>query len=222
MKPSIRSIRKHLVLVASATALALACATAPKPSLVARPSANQQVIYEDGAEKIISMRPGSIVSLRVGEPTAGRSAFVLGVANQMSYPVVIAPEMVTVFQSGRSLRVFPYEEVARLEREKRDRDVMVKTLLGGLSAGMSMGGYSSNLSLASAQNSLQGVQQALSMSASQRETTLKEMASTALKKNTLFPTQQAAGVVYAEKLGVGPIQVRVQISEDIHDFEFGL
>lgn len=227
MKSSIRSIPNRLSLAAStlvSAALALACASIPVPTLVARPGANQQVIYEDGAEKIISMRPGSMVSVRIAEPTSGRSSFVVGIANQTTHPVVIAPEMVSVIQLGRPLRVFSYEEVAEQERKAQQKEMIAKALLGGVTSGLaSFAGVSgTSMNLSALQTGFQAAQHGVSSIASQREVTLKEISTTALKKNTLFSEQQGGGVVYAEKLGAGPIRVRVQVAQDIHDFEFSL
>jgi hypothetical protein len=226
MKTSTHSTRKPFALLAvaaAATALSLACATTPVPKPAARASANQQIVYEDGAEKIISMRPGSMVSLRLADPTGGRSTFVVGVANQTTYPVVIGPEMVTVVQSGRPLRVFSYEEVAEQERRARENEMITRAILGGVSSGLSSfaGVSAPSMNLSALQSGLSAAQQGVATSASQREVTLKEISTTALKKNTLFPTQQGGGVVYTEKIRPGPIHVRVQISEDVHDFEFG-
>lgn len=228
MKSSNHSIRHH-VLVATlalvALPMALACATTGSgPALAARPSGNQQVVYEDGAEKIISMQPNSIVSLRIAEPSNGRSAFVVGVANQSQGTVVIAPEMVTVSQMGRSVQVFRYEEVAEQERKARDNEMITKALLGGVTTGLSSfaGVGASTAYLSGIQSGLQAASQGVSSSASKRDITLKELASTSLKKNTLFPSQQGGGVVYAKKLGAGPVQVRVQVGGESHEFTFSL
>jgi hypothetical protein len=233
MKTSIRSTSKSLVLLTALavfTALTVGCAgMTALPKLSARVQPNQQLIYEDGVEKIISMRSGSIVSIRMAEPMSGRSAFVVGVSNQSSAPIVIEPEMVTVSQMGRNLRVLPYEEVTKLEQAKASRARTQGALLSVLSgvsamAGVPVGNLSSlQGALQTAQTTMMTATQAnVSKAASTAELNLKELSTVALKKNTIFPEQMGGGVVYADKRGPGPITIRVQIAQDIHDFEFAL
>lgn len=227
MTTTTRSIRHRFLLATLALAalpMAFACAsTSSRPALTAKPSANQQVIYEDGAEKIISMQPSSLVSLRLAEPSGGRSAFVVGVANQAKIAILIDPEMVKVSQLGRSLRVYTYEEVAEAARKKRETAMVTRSLLGAASAGLSsFGAMAPTMNFASAQSSLQMAQTAMATTSSNGEIDLKELATVSLKKNTLFPAQQGGGVVYAEKLGSGPLSIQVQVGTDVHEFHFVL
>lgn len=233
MKTAIRSTSKNLVLgtiLLATTALSMACAgTVALPRLSAQAGQNQQIVYEDGAEKIMSAQAGSIVSIRMGEPMSGRSTFVVMVANQSNRPIVIGPESFTVTQMGRSLRVLPFEEVASLERQRAETARRNQTMLSMLSTVQSMAGVPTS-SLSTLQTSLQTAQRSLSTAveaglrttASTAELNLKEVSEVALKKNTIFPEQMNGGVVYAEGRAAGPISVRVQVGQDAHDFQFTL
>jgi hypothetical protein len=225
MKSSIHTTIKHLVLGLGA-AVTLACASAPLPVLVARPGPDQQLLYEDGAEKIVSMGAGSIVSIRMGEPMGGRSTFVVGVANQSGAAFVIGPEMVSVSQLSRSVQVYSYEEVKKFEEQEAENARLSQMALGMMGGLAPMGGVAMTplqTSLQAAQRQMSSaVSAGLSKTAAAHELNLKELSATALKKNTLFPEQMNGGVVYTERIGAGPISIRVQVGGDTHDFQFAL
>jgi len=220
------TIRKHIVLAISAAATALACASAPMPVLSAKPGPSQQLLYEDGAEKIVSMGSGSIVAVSMAEPMGDRSTFVVSVANHSESPFLIAPEMVSVSQFGHSLKVFSYEEVKKLEEKQAQSARMTSMALGMMSSIAPMAG----VPMTPLQTSLQATQRQvatavsanMSRDASTHELNLKELSKTALKRNTLFPQDMNGGVVYTEKLGPGPVSIHVQVGSDSHDFQFAL
>ena len=170
------------------------------------------------------MQPGSIVSVRLTKPSAGPGTVVVGVSNQSQTAVVIAPEMVAVSQLGKSVRVFSYEEAEGRERRARESERLTKAILGGLSSSMSSFAPvgASAAYMPGLQSGLQAAQQGMSTSVSNRDINLKELASTSLKKNTLFPGNMGGGVVHTEKIGTGPLTIQVRVGTDIHAFHFSL
>ncbi len=125
----IPSIDRHFIVMAAGLFVltgAVGCANTGT-GLVAKPAAGQQLFYEDGREKLVSMQPGSIVSVRVADGMSGLDAFVVGIAKRLQSQVNISTDAIEAQQAGEALRVLSSEDVERKERQCRQTAAVARS-----------------------------------------------------------------------------------------------
>jgi hypothetical protein len=207
----------RVFVVAVIAVSASGCVTTGGDTVNFQPKSYQQAIMRDGDPIINSRGKNSIVSLRPATHlVADRPVFIVGIQNVSRYPLDFRVSEATAGQtvdgSGKSLRIYTYDELVSQEQTAQVGRALLVGMLQGVNAGIVGDAAAANTNA-----------QLAASAAVTNQQNMADLEQLAIKDHTLMPGESYAGKLYVEPPAGMSNQkfyfIELKVGPDRHDFE---